>query len=150
MSGRRNNDNRGIRPNGSRQVETTVAMSRSFSGPLPPPETLAQYNLTLPGAAERILAMAEKQQEHRQDLEKTTVYSNAGAQKQGLYLGFVIALVTIGGGIWLISTGKEATGLAAVITPLCGLVGTFIYGKYIQKKELSDKSAAMVRTNEKF
>ena len=33
----------------------------SFAGPLPPPATLAAYNAIVPGAAERILKMAEAQ-----------------------------------------------------------------------------------------
>jgi uncharacterized membrane protein len=39
------------------------------SGPLPPPEDLAKYNMIVPDAAERILRMAEKQQAHRMELE---------------------------------------------------------------------------------
>ena len=36
-----------------------------FQGPLPHPEILAKYDSILPGAAERILVMAEKEQNHR-------------------------------------------------------------------------------------
>ena len=35
---------------------------RRFSGPVPPPEILAQYDQVLPGAADRILQMAEREQ----------------------------------------------------------------------------------------
>lgn len=121
-------------------------MSRSFSGPLPPPEALEKYNQALPGAAERILAMAEKQQDHRQELEQKVVFSNAAAQKQGLYLGFVVAMTAILGGVWLISIGKEATGLVSIITAITSLVGVFVYGKNQQKKELDNKSQAMVKS----
>jgi hypothetical protein len=37
-----------------------VEVSQAWSGPLPPPEILAEYERLLPGAAERILMMAEK------------------------------------------------------------------------------------------
>lgn len=33
---------------------------RRFSGPLPPPEYLAEYEKTLPGLPDRIMKMAEK------------------------------------------------------------------------------------------
>lgn len=42
-------------------------------GPLPPPDVFAGYEQVCPGAAERILSMAEQQAKHRQDLEKDRV-----------------------------------------------------------------------------
>lgn len=44
-----------------RSVET------QFAGPLPRPEHFEGYDRTLPGAAERILAMAEREQQIRAD-----------------------------------------------------------------------------------
>jgi uncharacterized membrane protein len=41
-----------------------------FEGPLPHPKILHAYNDILPGAAERILNLLEKQSEHRQSMEK--------------------------------------------------------------------------------
>lgn len=50
----------------------------SYVGPLPPPGMLIQYNEAVPGAAERILAMAERQSAHRESME--TVVVTAGAK----------------------------------------------------------------------
>lgn len=75
-----------------------VAATLSYSGPLPPPEALQRYDQILPGAANRIIKMAESQHEHRQKLEKTVVESNAFSQKVGLILGFVVAMTAIVGG----------------------------------------------------
>lgn len=44
------------------RTETRVT---THAGPLPSPEDFAYYNQTLPNAAERIMAMAEKQQQSR-------------------------------------------------------------------------------------
>ena len=49
---------------------TLMTEFTALSGPLPPPEMLAQYEEILPGAAERILSMAERQAEHRQKMEQ--------------------------------------------------------------------------------
>ncbi len=49
---------------------TLMTEFTALSGPLPPPEMLAQYEEILPGAAERILSMAERQAEHRQKMER--------------------------------------------------------------------------------
>ena len=42
----------------------------AYSGPLPTPETLAAYGQAIPGAAERILSMAEDEQAHRQAMDR--------------------------------------------------------------------------------
>lgn len=124
-----------------------AAQISKFSGPLPPPEVLAKYNNILPGAAERIIKMAETQQGHRQNLEKTVIGSNATTQKLGLAAAFVIAMTAIGGGIWLASKGMSGSGLTAIISALAALVGVFIYGKAEQKKELKEKSEAFVTSS---
>jgi uncharacterized membrane protein len=122
-----------------------VAQQISFSGPLPPPEALERYNQVLPGAADRILKMAEQQSQHRQGLERTVVESNAYSQKLGVWLGFIIAMTAVVGGIVLILHGRDGYGLAAIVTALASLAGVFIYGKSKQKRELDQKAEDFVR-----
>lgn len=55
------------------QVVQAAAWFESFSGPLPPPKHLAEYERILPGAAERIFRMAEDQATHRRSLEQAVV-----------------------------------------------------------------------------
>ena len=43
---------------------------RHHSGPLPDPDTLQRYDQLSPGAAERIIAMAESEIAHRQSMER--------------------------------------------------------------------------------
>ena len=51
--------------NGKLQTQTDkheqIIVSSQFSGPIPPPEALAKYDSVVPGAAERILKMAENE-----------------------------------------------------------------------------------------
>jgi uncharacterized membrane protein len=123
-------------------------MQASFSGPLPPPDVLDRYNQILPGAAERIIVMAESQHEHRLDLEKHVIHSNVSAQKLGTILGFVVAMTVIVGGTWLVHDGKSGEGLATIITALAALVGTFIYSKHEQQRDLAKKTEALVPTTQ--
>ena len=44
------------------EVRMLSLEASSFSGPLPPPELLKQYDEVVPGAAERIISMAEAEQ----------------------------------------------------------------------------------------
>ena len=87
--------------------------------------------------------MAESQHEHRQNLEKTVVESNAFSQKVGLILGFVVAMTAIAGGIWLALEGKSVSGVTAIIAALAALVGVFVYGKIEQRRELAEKAKAL-------
>jgi uncharacterized membrane protein len=111
----------------------------SFQGPLPPPSMLAKYDELLPGSANRIFAMAEKQATHRQALENKVVQASASNEKTGTVLGFSLSLVVIVGGFILIWSGKDFEGLVAALAPLAILAGVFVYGKNNQRKELEEK-----------
>lgn len=123
--------------------QAAVEVSR-FSGPLPHPEDLAKYEQVLPGAADRIIRMAEQQAAHRQSLEKAAILSSVTMQKWGLGSAFVLAMTAIGGGICLSLKGMSGAGLTAIISALAALVGVFVYGKSEQKKELKEKSEALL------
>ena len=58
--------------NNSKNMRVTE-VSQSFSGPLPPPEILRKFDEVVPGAAERIIKMAEDQSIHRKELEKNSL-----------------------------------------------------------------------------
>lgn len=49
---------------------TQITAVSQYSGPLPRPEDLIRYNDAVPGAAERILAMAEREMNHRHESER--------------------------------------------------------------------------------
>lgn len=121
-----------------------TAQAAHFSGPIPPPEILVKYNDALPGAAERIVAMAESQLKHRQGLENKVIESNCKAQRTGPIYGFIVCMTAILGGVYLIHSGKSAEGLTAIITSLASLAGVFIFGKIKQQKELRQKSESLV------
>ena len=119
-----------------RRVQQTTVQ---FVGPLPPPDTLKQYDDALPGGAERIMALAERQSAHRQDLEKKVVDSNCKNERLGTILGFILAMTALGGGFALVAYGRDAGGIAAIVTSLATLAGVFIYGKRKQQQERAEK-----------
>jgi len=121
------------------RTATLRAEQRIYSAPLPPPEHLAQYNQVLPGLAERIIAMVEKQSAHRQDIEARVVRSNVRNATIGQYLAFVLGAGTIGGSIWLVSIGRSLEGLGGIVTAIGALLGAFVYGKRSQRAELDQK-----------
>ncbi len=59
---------KGSAPTGTTQQKRTMVAqldAQQFSGPLPHPQILAQYNQAVPNAADRIIKMAESQSNHR-------------------------------------------------------------------------------------
>ncbi len=114
-----------------------------FSGPIPPPNLLARYSEVVPNGAERILGMAERQSAHRESLESKNLSENHNAERRGSLYGFIIAMTTILGGLFLIYTGKSVSGLVTILAPLTGLVAVFFYSADKQKKERIEKAAAL-------
>jgi len=124
-------------------AELRLTASRStfeFSGPLPPPQLLKGYNEAFAGCAERVVAMAERQSEHRQQLERMVVEGNCQAQSRGQWFAFILAFVVIVGGVYLLTKGKSIQGFAAIITAVASLIGALIYGRTEQRKEREAKS----------
>jgi uncharacterized membrane protein len=120
-----------------------MKVEASFSGPLPPPSLLAKYSDIIPNGAERIMAMAEKQSEHREKLEARVVNGNVAAQTRGSWFAFILCLVALVGGFYLILQGKSAAGLVSIITSVGVIGGIFIVSRREQKSERVEKAAAL-------
>lgn len=112
----------GVEPDTAERI-----VAGQWSGPLPPPAALEQFERSAPGAADRILGMAEREEDHRHNQEQAMLRSDAQARSRGQWMAFLVAFVIIVGGIWLIYKGKQWEGLVAVLTPLATIIGIFIY-----------------------
>ena len=108
-------------------VRVAVVEAASSSGPLPPPAMYSEYERALPGSAERILAMAEKEQDHRIKWEGIALNTSAREAKLGQWLGFAIAVACIGAAIFLAVSGHDVVaGIIALGAGAVGLVGRFL------------------------
>lgn len=97
-------------------------------GPLPPAEAFEKYEAVCPGAANRIIRMAEKQAEHRQEIEKLVVSSGVRNSHMGIISAFVLALVILICGVFCILQGHDWAGTVIVGIDIVGLCGVFVYG----------------------
>jgi uncharacterized membrane protein len=122
----------------SKQLSNLLIRAQ-YTGPLPPPEALKKYEEILPGAAERIMCMAEKQAQHRQKLEEMIVRANNRDSLLGLIFGFIIGLATIGGGLFCILKGYQWSGAFLGLSGLTGVVSAFIYGSRQKRLEAEKK-----------
>lgn len=131
-------------------IEKSVYISQkieqsSFKGPLPPAEQLEKYEKVLPGAADRIIKMAEDQAVHRRsqedkklqlnkELNEMHLKSETVNNNRGLVFAFVLGLLFVIGGFILLIFDKKVSGFVALILPLATLLGTFIYRKKQEQK----------------
>jgi hypothetical protein len=89
--------------------------------------------------------MSERQSAHRQALEKKIVDSNCANERRGQYFAFILALVIIGSGVYLLAQGKSIQGFAAIIIAIASLAGVLVYNRTEQKKERVEKSQAIAK-----
>ncbi len=81
---------------------------------------LESYEKIVAGSADRILRMAEKEQDHRIDWENTALKGNISIQKRGQNLGFLISLISISVGAFL---GYSGITIVAVMLVGVGILG---------------------------
>mgnify|MGYP001565702814 CR=1 FL=1 len=127
--------------NNSRGVLVTE-ISQSFSGPLPHPDVLRKFNEIVPGAAERIMKMAEEQSAHRKELEKKVIDSDIARSKWGQILGFIIAITGLGISTIIAIYGSAIAGGVIGVGTLASLVGVFMYGSKTRSLERKEKSSS--------
>ncbi|MEM9452478.1 MAG: DUF2335 domain-containing protein [Cyanobacteria bacterium P01_E01_bin.6] len=138
------------------RVEITAS---AFSGPIPSPETLYGYDRVEPGAANRILKMAEKEQSHRHSMQKQMLTIHAkdiedGRQekKLGQIFGLTIGIVSILAGSLVAYSGKQIAGAVIGTGGVAGLVSVFVRGKREETKgddSLISKSEVSPEAREK-
>lgn len=135
------NSDQAVARNGSNQVtpqNTPPAGIVHFqqSGPIPDPITLERYESLLPGAAERILSMAESNAHHVMDMEKDTLQAQFTIERQrhletiiGQVFGMVTAMVSFAVAAYAIHAGLQAVAAIASGSTVIGLATVFVTGR---------------------
>lgn len=112
----------------ARVVQQTV-QAQFHQGPLPPPELLRQYDTISPGAADRIIAMAEGEAVHRRESENKQLDSDIDVRRMmaetesrridGIFesdkIGQILGAVVSGVAL-LAAAGTAIAGLAYGVT----------------------------------
>lgn len=108
-----------------------------FSGPLPSPEMLKEYNKILPDSAERIFRMAEKAQDHYEATERKLIELEIKKVPKGQNFAFIIAITGIIGAVICAFLGQVTIGSIIGGATLISVVPYFIPRKR-KKKENND------------
>lgn len=124
-----------------------VAQSRTiataYAGPIPPPDLLRQYEELDPGRAAKILNVAERQSDHRMDIERKVITSDIRRSWAGLAAAFILSLTTVCIGGYLVYLDHDTAGATIATAGLGSVVGTFIYGTKSQREERVEKAKLM-------
>jgi uncharacterized membrane protein len=109
---------------------TQIAVSEQFSGPMPHPKHFREYETILPGAAERILSMAERNLEHNIKGNNTALNAEIDDRRRGMRYGaaLFLALIVCAFASIFVSTNPIIPGLF-LGTAAIGGVAAFIKGR---------------------
>ncbi|TNW23707.1 DUF2335 domain-containing protein [Xylella fastidiosa subsp. pauca] len=98
----------------------------SWSGPLPAPDQLAHFDAVVPGAAERIIKMAEQEGEHSREVRMLTVKAVIGLQRAGLISALMVATLGLCLSFFLGITNHDAVAAILGGTSLTTVVIAFL------------------------
>ncbi len=106
---------------GSSPPKTKISIEANYwEGSLPHPDILNKYDLDTRHA---IIAMAKEEQNHRHKrLDK-----GQRERSKARNFGFVIALVSLVGGLYLIDTGKIVVPTVLILTAISELVSALVF-----------------------
>lgn len=88
---------------------------------------------------DRILKMAENEQLYRQNRESRLIEIESRSILFGQVSALAIAVISIGGGIYLLAAGHSAVGLTTIITAVGALSAAYFYSQH-QKRPKSPSS----------
>jgi uncharacterized membrane protein len=111
-------------------TQTASALNMSWSGPLPPPGALQQFNEIIPDGAERIMRMVETEQAHRIAHETKLLDAMTRDTKRGHWLGGTISILAVGGAVVSVALHAHPTvSIALVSVPVLGMVRAMLENK---------------------
>lgn len=110
-------------------IQVIQQVSKTHHGPLPDPETLDAYNVTLPGSAERLLSLLETESQHRRTQEATFVKTHRHKTLAGQWIAASLAALF---GWWAYQLGIAGHDwLAGVFSTstIGGIITVFVLGR---------------------
>lgn len=125
------------------EIISRIVLQEQYSGPLAHPRIVAGYEQFLPGSADRILSMTERQQQHRIQQEDRGQQAAIERDKNAMNRGFLLALALMIVSALAINLGSDLVGFGMVATSVVSLAGVFLYSHHSTKQELRDKRAAL-------
>lgn len=103
-------------------------------GWLPPPQQLAEYEAVLPGLAERIVQLPEREQAHRHAYIDSEAGRADKLKTRGQHYALISLIILLCFAGFLASIGAVTEGAALAGATIVGVVGIFVTGKILDTK----------------
>lgn len=107
----------------------SLVRTETFTGPFPPPDILEKYNQVLPGAAERIFSLTEREQQHRHAIQSKAIDGALKKDRRGQWMGFGVTVLILLIACYFAYTGSSAFAMALVTIDLVALAAVFVIGR---------------------
>jgi uncharacterized membrane protein len=119
-----------LEPENPQRTSKIISVEASFTGPIPHPDILRGYEDVCPGAADRLISMAEKYGEHRREMERRSLSlaeaelkSDRNQGYSGLAAATLVSIASIVGGVYVAIKGNPGWGAALSSGGLLGVSG---------------------------
>lgn len=106
-----------------------IQVQQHYSGPLPHPDALEKYDQIVPGAAERIIRMAEKEMDHRHDTENGMTKNAIRTTYLGIIFAFLSVLILSGSVLYALYKGFDTVAAYIAVGSIAAVAGVFIFFK---------------------
>jgi uncharacterized membrane protein len=117
-------------------ASTTVThQSASFHGPIPHPALLKGYEEILPGAADRILRMAEEDLKHTHEIDTAIQRADEKEVRRGQIMAFLLVIVAFASAIGIYLLGSELVALTIAGTTIGGIITSFILSRRAEERK---------------
>jgi uncharacterized membrane protein len=103
---------------------------------------LREFDNIVPGAASRIIAMAEAEQQHTHRMDLEVISKTHSERRLGQCAGFLLAVLFLGGAVYCASIGQAKVAMMLGGGTVLGLVSAFVLGrKFGSTTERASKNA---------
>jgi len=111
----------------SSRQNVSVTHTQVYQGHLPPPDMLQQFNLIDPTFANRIVTMAEKEQQNRHENETRVTKNVVRMSLLGIFCAFLSVLIMSSLVFYSLWKGYSQTASAIAVGAIAAVASVFIF-----------------------
>jgi len=116
-------------------IMSNLSTQQTHSGPLPDSQTMETYANVIPDGGNRVMLMAEKQQEHRSIYEQYELRRGLNQSMCGMWMAFGLVVMLGAMAYCLAQDGHEAVAITVFSTVIVAVATVFITGRAFNKKQ---------------
>lgn len=120
------------------EIMAIAIAHESFRGPVPSPKMLSEYEEIVPGLADRLVKLAEAEQQFRHDISTKALDFSYFKDRRGQWMGFLLSAAVLASSFFFAMQGKDALAGTLITLNLVGLASVFAIG-HLKKTSKEDE-----------